>query len=103
MAGWSRAAAVALIAFAAAAPSAAADEPTESVQVGATPSGQAMPPGFVGVSFEYKAMHLYTGRDPGHVNPVLVSLLKGLAPRPVAGASGSAATAPIRPGGRCAG
>ncbi len=69
-----------LIVFAAAAPSAAADVPTESVQVSATPYGQAMPSSFLGVSFEYKATHLYTGRDPGAVNPVLVSLLKGLAP-----------------------
>ena len=80
-AGWSRAAAVTLIAFAAAAPSAAADVPTESVQVSASPYGQAMPSSFLGVSFEYKATHLYTGRDPGNINPVLVSLLKGLAPR----------------------
>jgi hypothetical protein len=85
MAGWSRVAAVTLIAFAAAAPSAAADTPTESVQVSATPYGQAMPSSFLGVSFEYKATHLYTGRDPDNINPVLVSLLKGLAPgqRPV--------------------
>lgn len=39
-----------------------------------------MPPGFVGVSFEYRALHQYTGRDPLTVDPVLVALLKGLAP-----------------------
>ncbi len=39
-----------------------------------------MPPGFVGISFEYKALHLYTGRDPRLVNPVLVQLLRGLSP-----------------------
>ena len=39
-----------------------------------------MPPGFVGVSFEYRAVHQYTGRDPRAINPVLVSLLQGLAP-----------------------
>jgi hypothetical protein len=44
------------------------------------PSGQAMPAGFVGVSFEYRAMHLYTGRDPDAIDPVLVALLGGLAP-----------------------
>ena len=80
MAGWSRAAAVALIAFAVAAPSAAADVPTESVQVSATPFGEAMPTGFLGVSFEFKATHLYTGRDPRGINPVLISLLRGMAP-----------------------
>jgi hypothetical protein len=57
-----------------------ADQPTLAAQVGATPSGQAMQPGFVGVSMEYKALHIYTGRDPTAVNPVLVALLRGLAP-----------------------
>jgi hypothetical protein len=61
--------------------SARADEPGLSVQVSDTPSGQAMPPGFVGVSFEYKALHLYTGRDPDNVNPVLISLLRGINPQ----------------------
>ncbi len=51
-----------------------------SASVGSTPTGQAMAPGFVGVSFEYKALHVYTGRDPSAVNPVLVGLLRGLAP-----------------------
>lgn len=63
------------------APLAAADTPTVSAQVGDTPSGQPMPPGFVGVSFEYKAMHVYTGRDPRVVNPVLVQLLRGISPQ----------------------
>jgi len=45
-----------------------------------TPTGQAMPPGFIGTSFEYRALHLYTGRDPRAVDPVLEALLKGLAP-----------------------
>jgi hypothetical protein len=48
--------------------------------VSATPTGQAMAPGFVGASFEYRALHLYTGRDPRAVDPVLVHLLAGLAP-----------------------
>lgn len=51
-----------------------------SASASATPTGQAMPPGFVGVSFEYRALHQYTGRDPLTVDPVLVALLKGLAP-----------------------
>ena len=83
-AGGLRAVMAALIALAAAAaaaaPAAAADEPTLSVQVAASQYGQAMPSGFLGVSFEYKAAHLYTGRDPGHVNPVLVALLKAMTP-----------------------
>jgi Glycosyl hydrolase family 79 C-terminal beta domain len=51
-----------------------------SAQVGASPFGPVMAPGFVGVSLEYKAMHIYTGRDPTHINPVLVALLRNLAP-----------------------
>ncbi len=39
-----------------------------------------MAAGFIGISFEYRALHAYTGRDPDHVNPVLVALLRGLAP-----------------------
>lgn len=54
---------------------------TVTATVGATPIGSPMPSGFVGVSFETKAMHIYTGRDPDAVNPVLVALLRGLAPR----------------------
>jgi hypothetical protein len=48
--------------------------------VSATPTGQEMAPGFVGVSFEYRALHQYTGRDPRAVDPALVGLLGGLAP-----------------------
>lgn len=48
--------------------------------VGPTPTGQAMPAGFVGVSFEYKALHQYTGRDPRAIDPALLGLLAGLAP-----------------------
>src|SRR5450631_2225552 len=47
-----------------------------TASVSATPSGQSMPPGFLGVSVEYRALHQYTGRDPRAVNPVLVALLK---------------------------
>jgi hypothetical protein len=51
-----------------------------SASVAGTPAGQAMAPGFVGASFEFRALHQYTGRDPRAVDPVLVALLKGLAP-----------------------
>jgi hypothetical protein len=51
-----------------------------SASVSATPAGQVMAPGFLGVSLEYRALHQYTGRDPRSVDPVLVALLKGLAP-----------------------
>jgi hypothetical protein len=42
--------------------------------------GQSMPGGFLGVSFEYRAVHQYTGRDPRAVDPVLVNLLRGMTP-----------------------
>lgn len=80
LAGWFEATVAALCALAVAAPAAAADGTTLSVGVSTTPYGQALPPGFLGVSFEYKATHVYTGRDPGNINPVLVALLHGLAP-----------------------
>ena len=52
---------------------------TIAAGVSSSPLGQAMPSGFLGVSFEYRALQLYTGRDPRAIDPVLVSLLKGLA------------------------
>lgn len=59
---------------------AAASADTLPASVSTTPTGQAMPSGFVGVSFEYRAMHQYTGRDPLAIDPVLLALLRGLAP-----------------------
>jgi hypothetical protein len=58
----------------------AASADTLSATVSTTPAGPSMPSGFVGVSFEYRAMHQYTGRDPRTINPVLLSLLQGLVP-----------------------
>ena len=58
----------------------AASADTISASVSSTPTGQPMPSGFLGVSLEYRALHQYTGRDPRAVDPVLVALLKGLAP-----------------------
>ncbi|MGI8411972.1 MAG: glycosyl hydrolase family 79 C-terminal domain-containing protein [Solirubrobacteraceae bacterium] len=48
--------------------------------VSGTPSGAPIAPGFVGVSLEYRALHNYTGRNPNAINPVLVALLRALAP-----------------------
>jgi hypothetical protein len=48
--------------------------------VGTTPTGQAIAPGFVGTSMEFQAVHAYTGNNPKAINPVLVALVKGLAP-----------------------
>lgn len=51
-----------------------------SATIGSTPGGYVMPSGFVGASLEYSALHVYTGRDPNAINPVLIRLLRGLAP-----------------------
>jgi hypothetical protein len=70
--------AAALVVMAVQAGTASAD--TLAATVSTSPTGASMPSGFVGVSFEYRAMHQYTGRDPLAINPVLLSLLRGLAP-----------------------
>ena len=57
-----------------------ADQPDVYATVANTPVGGTIAPGFVGLSLEYKAIHAYTGRNPGAVNPVLVRLLAQLAP-----------------------
>jgi hypothetical protein len=64
--------------------SAAADVPPNlpvvAAQVSSQTTGSALPPGFLGFSFEIRALHVYTGRDPGAINPVLVQLIKDLNP-----------------------
>jgi hypothetical protein len=59
---------------------AAADADTLSATVATTPSGPSMPEGFVGVSFEFRAVHQYAGNNPLAIDPVLLNLLKGVAP-----------------------
>src|SRR4029077_11615421 len=59
---------------------AARPDPIVSASVGSNPSGARLAPGFVGVSLEYGAVHSYTGADPTAVNPVLIALLRKLAP-----------------------
>jgi hypothetical protein len=54
--------------------------PPIDVTVGGPPIGQVIGPGFVGTSMEFQAVHAYTGRDPTNLNPVLVELLRRLAP-----------------------
>lgn len=83
-------------------------DPAVSARVGAETAGQPMGQGFVGVSFEYSGLQAYAGRNPKAVNPVLISLLRNLAPgqSPVLRIGGNSADAtwwPIRgmtpPGG----
>ena len=59
---------------------ATADVPALSATVGVSPTGQAMPAGFLGLSLEYKAIHQYTGRNPLAINPVMVQLIRNLNP-----------------------
>ena len=54
--------------------------PPVAAAVSPTPSGQPMPPSFLGMSLEYQALHFYTGRDPNHVDPVFIQLLRNLVP-----------------------
>jgi hypothetical protein len=61
-------------------PAPAVAQRTIDATVGDTPSGLPMGSGFVGASLEYRALHVYTGRNPSAVNPVLVHLLQHLAP-----------------------
>jgi hypothetical protein len=63
-------------------PATAADAGPASiaVQVSSTEIGRTMPKGFLGFSFEYQALRPYAGRDPHHVDPVLLGLIRGLAP-----------------------
>jgi hypothetical protein len=42
-------------------------------------TGQAIAPGFVGLSFEYSAMPAYAGSDASAINPVFVRLVRNLA------------------------
>ena len=58
----------------------AAQADTIAASVSGTPAGPPLPDGFLGVSFEFRALHQYTGADPRSVDPVMVNLLKGLAP-----------------------
>jgi hypothetical protein len=55
-------------------------QPALPASVSATPTGPTMPSSFVGVSVEYFAIHDYTGNNPGAINPVLLHLLRALAP-----------------------
>jgi Glycosyl hydrolase family 79 C-terminal beta domain len=64
-----------------------------SAQVSSSQFGQSMGPAFVGVSAEYSAIPQYAGSNPRYVDPVLVRLLRALAPssRPVLRVGGDSA------------
>ena len=58
--------------------STAADAP-QVITIGGPATRQAIPPGFLGLSFEYWAVPEYSGQSPRHVNPVFVQLIRNLA------------------------
>ena len=55
--------------------------PTVSASVGSSPTGPPLHAGYLGLSLEYTALHVYAGRDPRAVNPVLIQLIRALAPK----------------------
>jgi hypothetical protein len=59
---------------------AAADPPVIAAQVSGTPIGHPQPAGYISLSMEFRALHQYAGRDPNRINPVLLALVRGLAP-----------------------
>jgi hypothetical protein len=70
-----------LVAFlAAATPASAQTSAAITVKVSRTAVSRPIPPGFVGFSFEFEATRAYTGSNPRAVNPVLVQLIRNLAP-----------------------
>lgn len=79
-AGIGAAAALLVLAIAPSVSPADAPAQTLAVTVSGSPTGQPIPQSFIGVSMEFQAVHVYTGRDPRNVNPVLVELIRNLAP-----------------------
>jgi hypothetical protein len=55
-----------------------APPPPIQVQLTRTPVGRPIAPGFLGFSFEYRAVREYTGSNPRAINPVLVQLIRDL-------------------------
>jgi hypothetical protein len=55
------------------------------ITVSARPISRPVAPGFVGLSLEFTTVEAYAGTDPSAINPVLVALVRNLAPhqRPV--------------------
>jgi hypothetical protein len=54
--------------------------PIRTLTVGAPLHARPIPPGFLGLSLEYKSIYEYSGRNPSAINPVLVRLIANLSP-----------------------
>ena len=61
-------------------PATASGLPPVTVRVSDTAVSAPVAPGFVGFSFEFPAVTSYAGSDPGAINPVLVQLIRDVAP-----------------------
>ena len=59
-----------------------ADPSTVYATVDQGPTAAPLPPGFLGLSFEYTALDAYIGANPAALDPVFVQLLRNLAPAP---------------------
>jgi len=55
--------------------------PPIDVQISRAKVGRPIAPGFLGFSFEYKAVREYTGSNPAAINPVLIQLIRDLNPK----------------------
>jgi len=47
-----------------------------------TPYSRALPPDFIGLSLEYTTLRAYAGPNPRRINPLLIALIRDLAPAP---------------------
>src|SRR5438105_3985952 len=54
-------------------------DPPGVLTVGGPLTRRAIPPGFLGLSFEYWAVPDYAGRSPRRLNPVFLQLIRNLA------------------------
>ncbi len=54
--------------------------PPVPISVGAPLRVRPVAPGFLGLSLEYRTIVEYAGRQAGAINPVLVALIRSLAP-----------------------
>ncbi len=54
--------------------------PLSEATIAGTTYSQPMGNGYLGFSFEYSALHQYTGRDPDAINPMLIGLIQLLNP-----------------------
>ena len=51
-----------------------------AITVGGTTSGPRIPPGFIGLSMEFRGLEAYVGQDPQALNPAFVQLIRDVSP-----------------------